>query len=161
MLLDKEAIDIYLYNSNKEVENDAKRIYYFIICGEHMGFKIFIIVCNLIIPVIMLFLGVKFRKHGPKNINGIYGYRTSMSMKNKETWEFAHQYCGRLWIKLGLIMLIISIIVSVLAFTYFDRDQGIIDVILVTMQTIALIVSIFPVEKALKNNFDGNGNRRN
>lgn len=26
MILDKEAIDIYLYNSNKEAENDAKRI---------------------------------------------------------------------------------------------------------------------------------------
>lgn len=26
MIIDKEAIDIYLYNSNKEVENDAKRI---------------------------------------------------------------------------------------------------------------------------------------
>ncbi|ACO86704.1 SdpI family protein [Clostridium botulinum] len=126
-----------------------------------MGFKIFIIVCNLIIPVIMLFFGVRFRKHGPKNINGIYGYRTSMSMKNKDTWEFAHQYCGRLWIKLGLIMLTISIIVSVLVFTYVDEAQGIIDLILVTIQTIALIVSIFPVEKALKNNFDGNGNRRN
>ncbi|NFK77404.1 SdpI family protein [Clostridium botulinum] len=126
-----------------------------------MGFKIFIIVCNLIIPVIMLFFGVRFRKHGPKNINGIYGYRTSMSMKNKETWEFAHQYCGRLWIKLGLIMLTISIIVSVLVFTYVDEAQGIIDLILVTIQTIVLIVSIFPVEKALKNNFDGNGNRRN
>ncbi|NFD29294.1 SdpI family protein [Clostridium botulinum] len=126
-----------------------------------MGFKIFIIVCNLIIPVIMLFFGVRFRKHGPKNINGIYGYRTSMSMKNKETWEFAHQYCGRLWIKLGLIMLTISIIVSVLVFTYIDEAQGIIDLILVTIQTIVLIVSIFPVEKALKNNFDGNGNRRN
>ncbi|PIH06089.1 SdpI family protein [Clostridium combesii] len=126
-----------------------------------MGFKIFIIVCNLIIPVIMLFFGVRFRKHGPKNINGIYGYRTSMSMKNKDTWEFAHQYCGRLWIKLGLIMLTISIIVSVLAFTYVDEAQGIIDLILVTIQTIVLIVSIFPVEKALKNNFDGNGNRRN
>ncbi len=128
---------------------------------EYMGFKIFIIVCNLIIPVIMLFFGVRFRKHGPKNINGIYGYRTSMSMKNKDTWEFAHQYCGRLWIKLGLIMLTISIIVSVLVFTYVDEAQGIIDLILVTIQTIALIVSIFPVEKALKNNFDGNGNRRN
>ncbi len=126
-----------------------------------MEFKIFIIICNLIIPVIMLFLGVKFRKHGPKNINGIYGYRTSMSMKNKETWEFAHQYCGRLWTKLGLIMLVISIIVSVLAFTYFDEAQGIIDAILVTIQTIALIASIFPVEKALKSNFDGNGHRRN
>lgn len=128
---------------------------------EYMGFKIFIIVCNLIIPIIMLFFGVRFRKHGPKNINGIYGYRTSMSMKNKDTWEFAHQYCGRLWIKLGLIMLTISIIVSGLAFTYVDEAQGIIDLILVTIQTIVLIVSIFPVEKALKNNFDGNGNRRN
>ncbi|WP_434306182.1 SdpI family protein [Clostridium botulinum] len=126
-----------------------------------MGFKIFIIVSNLIIPVIMLFFGVRFRKHGPKNINGIYGYRTSMSMKNKNTWEFAHQYCGRLWIKLGLIMLTISIIVSVLIFAYVDEAQGIIDAILVTIQTIVLIVSIFPVEKALKNNFDGNGNRRN
>ncbi|KRU24705.1 SdpI family protein [Clostridium botulinum] len=126
-----------------------------------MRFKKFIIVYNLIIPVIMLFFGVRFRKHGPKNINGIYGYRTSMSMKNKDTWEFAHQYCGRLWIKLGFIMLIISIIVSGLAFTYFDEAQGIIDLILVTIQTIVLIVSIFPVEKALKNNFDGNGNRRN
>lgn len=104
---------------------------------------------------------MRFRKHGPKNINGIYGYRTSMSMKNKDTWEFAHQYCGRLWIKLGLIMLTISIIVSGLAFTYVDEAQGIIDLILVTIQTIVLIVSIFPVEKALKNNFDGNGNRRN
>lgn len=128
---------------------------------EYMGFKIFIIVSNLIIPVIMLFFGVRFRKHGPKNINGIYGYRTSMSMKNKDTWEFAHQYCGRLWIKLGLIMLTISIIVSVLVFAYVDEAQGIIDAILVTIQTIVLIVSIFPVEKALKNNFDGNGNRRN
>ncbi|NFD55173.1 SdpI family protein [Clostridium botulinum] len=126
-----------------------------------MGFKIFIIVSNLIIPVIMLFFEVRFRKHGPKNINGIYGYRTSMSMKNKDTWEFAHQYCGRLWIKLGLIMLTISIIVSVLVFAYVDEAQGIIDAILVTIQTIVLIVSIFPVEKALKNNFDGNGNRRN
>ncbi|NMM63026.1 hypothetical protein HBE96_09990 [Clostridium sp. P21] len=26
MIIDKEAINIYLYNSNKEVENDAKRI---------------------------------------------------------------------------------------------------------------------------------------
>ncbi|ACA46278.1 SdpI family protein [Clostridium botulinum] len=126
-----------------------------------MGFKIFTIVSNLIIPVIMLFFGVRFRKHEPKNINGIYGYRTSMSMKNKDTWEFAHQYCGRLWIKLGLIMLTISIIVSVLVFAYVDEAQGIIDAILVTIQTIVLIVSIFPVEKALKNNFDGNGNRRN
>jgi uncharacterized membrane protein len=126
-----------------------------------MRVKIFIVICNLIIPAIMLFFGVKFRKHGPKNINGIYGYRTSMSMKNKETWEFAHQYCGVLWIKLGFIMLILSIIVSALAIECSDEIQGIVDGTLVTIQTITLIASIFPVEKALKKNFDENGNRRN
>ena len=126
-----------------------------------MGLKIIIFTCNLIIPIIMLFFGVKFRNHSPKNINGIYGYRTSMSMKNKETWEFSHQYCGRLWIKLGFIILIISIICSLIAFTCDDKVQGIIDFILVTIQTIALIGSVFPVEKELKKNFDENGNRRN
>lgn len=44
-------------------------------------------------------------------------------------------------------MLTISIIVSVLVFAYVDEAQGIIDAILVTIQTIVLIVSIFPVEK--------------
>ncbi|MGY0374597.1 SdpI family protein [Clostridium sp. JNZ J1-5] len=126
-----------------------------------MGFKIFIFVINLMIPVTMLFFGIVFRKHGPKNINGIYGYRTSMSMKNKETWEFAHQYCGRLWIKLGLVMLIITIIASALVFTFDDDVRGIIETVLVTTQTIILIASIFPVESALKKNFDKNGNRKN
>jgi len=76
-----------------------------------------------------------------------------MSMKSKETWEFAHQYCGRLWAKLGLIMLIVSIIVSMLASTFVDEVQGVIVATLVTIQTIVLVISIFPVEKALKKEF--------
>lgn len=84
-----------------------------------------------------------------------------MSIKNKEMCGFAHLYCGRLWTKLGLLLLMISIIVSVLAFTSGDEVKGDIEVTLVTIQTLALIVSIFPVEKALKKNFDENGIRRN
>ena len=126
-----------------------------------MGLKIFIFSCNLIIPIVMLFFGVKLRNHSPKNINGIYGYRTSMSMKNKETWEFAHQYCGRLWMRLGFIILIISIIFSLIAFTCDYKVLGIIDSIIVAIQTIVLFVSIFSVEKELKKNFDENGERRN
>jgi len=126
-----------------------------------MGLEMVILTCNLIIPIIMLFFGVKFRNHSPKNINGIYGYRTSMSMKNNETWEFAHRYCGRLWIRLGFIILIISIIFTLIAFTCDDKVEGIIDLSIVAIQAIAVIVSIFPVEKELKKNFDENGNRRN
>lgn len=126
-----------------------------------MEIKIFIFVCNLIIPVIMLFFGVKFKKHSPKNINGFYGYRTSRSMKSKETWEFAHKYCGELWMKLGLIMLFISMGVSIIGIMLDDKVQGIVNFTLIITQTIILIVSIFPVEKELKKNFDENGNRKN
>lgn len=45
------------------------------------------------------------RKRPPKKINSFYGYRTAMSMKNRETWEFAHKHCGKLWSAWGCIAL--------------------------------------------------------
>ena len=62
-----------------------------------MGFWIFMFLSNELIPILMLLFGWIFKKHPPKNINSVYGYRTSMSTKNIETWNFAHAYCGRLW----------------------------------------------------------------
>jgi uncharacterized membrane protein len=121
---------------------------------------IFIFVSNLIIPIMMLFFGIIFKNQGPKKINGIYGYRTSMSMKNKETWDFAHRYCGRLWTKLGIITLFVSIIISLITLNFDEKIQGIVVAVVVTIQTIILIASIFPVEKELKKNFDKDGNRR-
>ena len=125
-----------------------------------MGLNIFYFIGYSIIPIIMLFFGIIFKNKSPRTINRFYGYRTSMSMKNKETWEFAHQYCGRLWIRLGLIMLIISILLSLSVFIFNEEVHGIISSILITIQTIALFVSIFPVEKELKKHFDENGYRK-
>ena len=76
-----------------------------------MGFWIFMMVMELLIPLIMIIFGKLFSKKAPKKINYFYGYRTSMSMKNKDTWEFAHKYCGRLWLKIGYIMFAISFII--------------------------------------------------
>lgn len=109
---------------------------------------------------VLLLFAMKFSEHGPENINSVYGYRTEMSMKNKDTWEFAHKYCALVWRKVGTIMLILSIIVSIVALTLNDNIQGIACVILLTIQALVLILSIFPVEKALKENFDENGNRK-
>jgi uncharacterized membrane protein len=98
-------------------------------------------------------------KHTPKEINVVYGYRTSRSMKNEETWKFAHDCCGRLWFKLGFI-LIIPTIVAMLPFAKSNETVvGIVTLIVISFQVIVLIGSIFPVESALKKNFDDNGNR--
>ena len=71
-----------------------------------MWFYIMMFTCNLLIPIVMLICGFFMSKYPPKEINGIIGYRTTMSRKNMDTWKFAHDYCGKLWLKLGLLLLI-------------------------------------------------------
>lgn len=125
-----------------------------------MGYVIAMFIFNLLIPVLMIIFGRIMYKHAPKSINGIYGYRTSMSMKNEDTWKFAHDYCGRLWYKIGLIMLIPSVLVQ-LPFVKSSTDTiGIMTVVLETVQICVMIASIFPTEKALRKTFDKYGNRK-
>ena len=125
-----------------------------------MWFWWFMFVCDLLIPVLMIVCGKMMWKHSPKNINGIIGYRTTRSMKNMDTWKFAHDYCGRLWWKIGWIMLIPSIIVQFPFFNSDDNMIGVVGVILCTIQCVILIISIFPTERALKRNFTDDGTRR-
>lgn len=112
------------------------------------------------IPLTMVIFGSKFYKNAPKEINGVYGYRTSMSMKNKDTWQFAHRYCGRIWRIVGWIMLILSITIMLFVLGKSDNTIGAVGSILCVLQLIALIGPIFPTERALKKNFDENGNHR-
>lgn len=125
-----------------------------------MGFFIAMFIFNLLIPVIMIVSGYFMFKHPPKDINGIVGYRTAMSGKNNETWAFAQSYCGKLWIKTGLILIIPAIIVK-LPFIHSDTDTvGNMTLIIEIVELLCLLGSIYPVEKALKKNFDSDGNKR-
>ena len=125
-----------------------------------MGFWIFMTISNLLIPALMLLFAYIFIKHPPKSINSIYGYRTSMSKKNQDTWDFAHAYCGKLWKKIGCIMMPFSVILM-LPVTNKDMDMvGVVGAVIEIVECIVLIASIYPVEKALKKNFDKDGNRR-
>lgn len=126
-----------------------------------MWFWWFMFICNLIIPVLLLIAGRMMWKHCPKKINGIYGYRTGRSMKNMDTWKFAHDYCGRLWYKIGWIMLIPSALVQIPFFRSDEDVVGTVGAVLCTIQVIVLIASIFPTEAALKKAFYEDGTRRN
>ena len=79
-----------------------------------MGFWIYMLIIDLLLPLTMIGFGKCFLKTAPKNINTVFGYRTSMSMKNKDTWIFAHKYCGKIWFISGLIMLPLSVVVMML-----------------------------------------------
>ena len=125
-----------------------------------MGFWIYMLIVDLLLPLTMIGFGKYFIKKAPNEINGVFGYRTSMSMKNKDTWEFAHRYCGKIWYICGLITLSITV-VCMLMLIGKDKDAvGTGGAIMVGVQLVPLIGSIFPTEIALRKNFDENGKRR-
>ena len=126
-----------------------------------MGFWIFMLIMDLLIPFAMVGFGKYFIKKAPKEINAVFGYRTPMSMKNKETWEFAHHYCGKVWLIMGYIILILSVISMLFVIGKDENIVGTSGGILCGIQVVLLVISIFPTEIALRNNFDKNGNRKN
>lgn len=81
-------------------------------------------------------------------------------MKNMDTWKFAHDYCGRLWWKLGLIMIVPSVLIHIPFYQSNEKTIGIIGGVLETIQCIVLIASIFPTESVLKKTFNDDGTRR-
>lgn len=125
-----------------------------------MAFWFFVLIMDLLIPFTMIGFGRYFMKKAPNEINAVFGYRTSMSMKNKDTWEFAHKYCGRIWYICGMILLPITVVCMLLLIGK-DRDVvGTGGAIIEGVQLVPLISSIFPTEIALRRNFDKNGKRR-
>ncbi len=125
-----------------------------------MGFWIFMLVMILLIPITMIGFGKLFLKQAPGEINAVFGYRTTMSMKNKDTWEFAHNYCGKLWYRCGLFLLPLSVIPLLFVIGKNEDIVGTIGGIICMVQLVALLAPIFPTEAALKKNFDKDGNRR-
>lgn len=118
-----------------------------------MGFWIFMFIMDMMIPLMMIVFGKWFLKNPPKEINSIFGYRTSRSMKNRDTWDFAHRYCGKLWYQCGLAMLPVSVVVLLPVIGKNEDVTGMVGGILCAAQTFMLIGSVYPVEKALKKRF--------
>lgn len=124
------------------------------------GFWVFMLVMDLLVPATMIFLGRYFEKKPPKEINGVFGYRTTMSMKNRETWEFAHSYAGKLWNKCGCAILVLSVIAMLLVARKDIDTVSKIGMAVCIVQTVIMVLTIIPTERALKKTFDKNGKRR-
>ncbi len=142
-----------------------------------MGFWIFMLCMVLLLPLAMIILGKRARDYEVKdkfnmskyrrkiNILGekewlyLSGYRTWRSMKNDETYKFAQKEAGKYWYSSGIILLLPSIISM---FLVIGRDKNTIScdgLAVVAVQMIVMLMSIIPVERALKNNFDKNGDK--
>ena len=118
------------------------------------GFWIYMLIMCLLIPALMIGFGKYFMKGGPRQVNSTFGYRTTRSMKNQETWRFAHQYSGKIWLSSGLALLPISIVAILFVYGKSVDITGIAGLIIVIAQIIVMVCAIPLTEAALKRNFD-------
>lgn len=123
-------------------------------------FWVFMLLMDLLIPLVMILFGRWFSKKPPSKISYTFGYRTTMSMKNQNTWNFAHHYIGRLWYWLGWIILPLTIIPLYLARGQNIQTVAMVGVIVCFAQLAPLIGSLIATEGALKKAFDQNGKRK-
>ena len=120
------------------------------------------LVMNLLTPLVMIIYGRVFEKKPPKIARSkfAFGYRTVMSMKNEETWEYAHRFFGKLWFRSGIAVGLISIIVL---FFFIGKDKdtiGFAGMIICYVQLVAMLFPVIPTELALRRRFDKYGNRK-
>lgn len=117
------------------------------------GFWIFMLFSNLLIPFSMMCFGRYFSKKAPARINDWFGYRTARSTKNRDTWEFAHHYFGKLWFRGGGILLVFSILAMLPVYGKSIEFVGFYGGGLCMIQIVVMLIPIFLTESALKKKF--------
>lgn len=98
--------------------------------------------------LIFVMVGIIMLKFPPKKINGLYGYRTRSSMKDKERWDFAQSYSAKEFVKLGFLLAL-----SGLIGLFIHPSENIATFIGLSLMITAVILLIVRVEKAIKERF--------
>ena len=124
-----------------------------------MGFWIFMLAVVLLLPLTMLVFGRRFQRKAPERINMFFGYRTTRSMKNRDTWNFAHEKAGRYWYRAGWAVLVLSVLAMLPAMGKDAETVGLWGAAVCCVQCVPMLWVFFVVEGALKRAFDKNGNR--
>ncbi len=70
--------------------------------------RIIRLIANLALAPVPIILYYFWKERPPKGINRIYGYRTSMSMKNEATWRMANDYATKFLLPLGVLTIIFA-----------------------------------------------------
>ena len=81
-------------------------------------------------------------------------------MKNRATWEFSHKYIGKLWFRLGFLLIPFTVIPMLFVIGNAENVVAAVGLTVSFVNTVTLIVPVFFTEKALNKAFDKDGNRK-
>lgn len=106
-----------------------------------------------ILPFVILVVfsagGLVLYIYPPKKINGIYGYRTTRSMKNQENWDYAQKLGGKYMMIFAAVIAITQITLGYTITSLIYKIDYIMPFQLITM--IVLVIIMFVIcERKLK-----------
>ncbi len=110
---------------------------------------------HLLIGPLMLVISLIFLYFPPKKINLIYGYRTTLSMKNQDTWKEANKRSIHMMLLVSALTCTLQLIGIV-----FNINQETTILYSIGFIVASLIIGVIVIEKKLKAIFDKDGNRK-
>ena len=134
--------------------------------------KIFILLCNIIVPVIMICIGILYNRHSNKKINKILDLFMPISMISsglgnagnsdffrwKNSLESSNKKCGMIWFISGLVTFIITTIVLIInksnilnATSFLDTNN--VSVIMLEVEFAIVVMVFISIEFILKKAF--------
>ena len=125
------------------------------------GLWTFTLVLNLLEPVALIYGGWKLIKDPPRSEKRYLSYNTSRARKSREAWDFAQEYCGKVWRGAGLLTAALAVLVQIMLPSFPNVEDAVwtwFGVLLTNMLVGAATVIV--VEVKLRQNFDKDGNRR-
>lgn len=113
----------------------------------------------IVIPLIMVIFGAIMIKKTPKR-NMLFGYRTRRSTASDAAWDYAQKLAGRIFLRLGLLLLAATALVFALIYGKSEKTIITAGTVLLYGGIGLLVLSIIPVEIMLNKKFDKDGNER-
>jgi len=75
---------------------------------------------TLISPIL---LGIVLKSHPPKKINSIYGFRTGISSKNQETWDYSQKLAANTMIVFSAISIPVYVALLLTNPSFLDNTR--------------------------------------
>lgn len=124
-----------------------------------MGDNVIIAVVDMLLPLTMLGLGLMIWLTKP-GYGDALGYRTTWSLKSKETWERAQGLFGRLCTITYAVISFISLVAGLVPIIWKLDISGIITCVLYLVQFVSVFVVIGVTDGLVAREFDKDGNRK-
>lgn len=123
-------------------------------------YKVIMLISVSFVPLVLIVTAALFKKYPSKEPNIAIGFRTKMSMMNKDTWDYAQRLFPLCWMKLGRLLLPISIAVLFLLYSEDNDYTGRVVIVLMIIQVLLMLGSAAYVNLKLKKVFNSDGTRK-